>query len=75
MGWPVLTMFLGIPITDPHYWQSDEDCTIDTLRHVFRSCTEEEMPMLKERLACLKEAGQILYEVCASTHDSYSLLQ
>ena len=33
------------------------------LRHVFRSCTDEEMPLLEERLACLREAGNVLYEV------------
>jgi hypothetical protein len=34
------------------------------MRQVFRSCTDEEMPLLAERLACLREAGQVLYEVC-----------
>ena len=33
------------------------------LKQVFRSCTNEEMPLLPERLACLREAGQVLYEV------------
>ncbi|KAI0484380.1 hypothetical protein GGR56DRAFT_613569 [Xylariaceae sp. FL0804] len=51
-----------IPITDPHYWQNEEECTLDSLRHVFRSCTEEEMPLLEARLACLREAGHVLYE-------------
>lgn len=32
------------------------------LRHVFRSTTDEEIPLLKERLRCLREAGQVLYE-------------
>ncbi|KAL2195951.1 hypothetical protein P885DRAFT_78878 [Corynascus similis CBS 632.67] len=52
----------GIPITDSHFWQDEEECTLDVLRHVFRSCTNEEMPLLAERLACLREAGQVLYE-------------
>lgn len=34
------------------------------MAYIFRSATDEEMPMLKERLACLREAGQVLYEVC-----------
>jgi hypothetical protein len=55
----------GIPITDPHYWQNEEECTLESLRHVFRSCTEEEMPLLQERLDCLREAGRVLYEVSA----------
>ncbi|KAK0634562.1 hypothetical protein B0T17DRAFT_611549 [Bombardia bombarda] len=52
----------GIPITDSHFWQDEEECTLDVLKHVFRSCTDEEMPLLKERLACLREAGTVLYE-------------
>ncbi|KAK0389806.1 hypothetical protein NLU13_3379 [Sarocladium strictum] len=52
----------GIPITDPHYWHDEESCTLKSLRHVFRSCTDEEMPMLAERLECLREASQVLYE-------------
>lgn len=51
-----------IPITDPHFWQDENECTLDALRHVFRSCTEEEIPLLEERLACIREAGQVLYE-------------
>lgn len=51
-----------IPITDPHYWQNEEECTLESLRHVFRSCTEEEMPLLEARLTCLREAGRVLYE-------------
>ncbi|KAK7948722.1 quinate dehydrogenase [Apiospora aurea] len=52
----------GIPITDPHYWQSEDECNLESLRHVFRSCTEEEIPLLEERLTCLREAGKVLYE-------------
>lgn len=53
----------GVPITDPHYWQDEHECTLESLGHVFRSCTDEEMPLLRERLECLREAGQVLYEV------------
>ncbi|TAQ89338.1 hypothetical protein B7494_g2314 [Chlorociboria aeruginascens] len=52
-----------IPITSSDFWQNEHECTEEVLRHVFRSCTEEEIPMFKERMACLREAGQILYEV------------
>ncbi len=52
-----------IPITTSDFWQSEDECTLDVLKHVFRSCTDEEMPMLEERLACLREAGQVMYEV------------
>ncbi|KAF2448056.1 hypothetical protein P171DRAFT_519046 [Karstenula rhodostoma CBS 690.94] len=37
-------------------------CTEDVLRHVFRSCTAEEIPMFSERVKCLREAGRILHE-------------
>ncbi|KAK3320609.1 hypothetical protein B0T19DRAFT_244043 [Cercophora scortea] len=52
----------GIPITDSHFWQDEEECTLDVLKHVFRSCTDEEMPLLEERLACLRESGTVLYQ-------------
>ncbi|KFA63793.1 hypothetical protein S40285_01952 [Stachybotrys chlorohalonatus IBT 40285] len=51
-----------IPITDPHYWVDENECNLESLRHVFRSSTEEEMPLLQERLECLREAGRVLYE-------------
>lgn len=52
-----------IPITDPHYWQNEEECNLESLKYVFRSCTDEEIPLLEERLSCLREAGKVLYEV------------
>ncbi|TWU78848.1 hypothetical protein ED733_007524 [Metarhizium rileyi] len=52
----------NIPITDPHYWQNEQECNLESLRHVFRSSTEEEMPLLQERLDCLRESGRVLYE-------------
>ena len=54
---------LDIPITSSDFWQNEDECTEEVLKHVFRSTTNEEIPLLKERLACLREAGQILYEV------------
>jgi hypothetical protein len=53
----------GIPITSSDFWQSEEECTLDVLKQVFRSSTDEEIPLLEQRLACLREAGQVLYEV------------
>ena len=52
-----------IPITSSDFWQNEDECTLEVLRHVFRSTTEEEIPLLEERLACLREAGTVLYEV------------
>ncbi|KAI2631644.1 hypothetical protein GGS21DRAFT_153813 [Xylaria nigripes] len=58
-----------IPITDPHFWQNEEECNLDSLRHIFRSSTEEEIPLLEARLTCLREAGQVLYEYnCSFTN-------
>ncbi|KAI1432143.1 hypothetical protein GGR50DRAFT_689183 [Xylaria sp. CBS 124048] len=51
-----------IPITDPHFWVNEEECNLDCLRHVFRSSTDEEIPLIEARLDCLREAGQVLYE-------------
>lgn len=51
-----------VPITDPEFWCDEEALDLDKMRHVFRSATEEEMPMLDERLACLREAGRVLCE-------------
>ncbi|KAL2759746.1 hypothetical protein ACRALDRAFT_2038539 [Sodiomyces alcalophilus JCM 7366] len=50
----------NIAITSPAFWKSEADCTLETLRHVFRSATQEEMPMLAERLDCLRDAGRVL---------------
>ena len=52
-----------IAITSSDFWQNEEECTEEVLAHVFRSATDEKMPMLAERMACLREAGQVLYEV------------
>lgn len=52
----------GIPITSSDFWQNESECTEDLLRHVFRSATDEEMPLIPERLACLQEAGKVLYD-------------
>lgn len=53
-----------IPITSPEFWVDEEQCSEEALRTVFRSETDEEIPMLAERLQCLREAGRVLDEVC-----------
>ncbi|KAK7204500.1 hypothetical protein BZA70DRAFT_280889 [Myxozyma melibiosi] len=50
----------GIPITTPAFWIDKEKCSDDVIRHIFRSETAEQVPMLKERIACLREAGEAL---------------
>ncbi|EEA28781.1 hypothetical protein TMatcc_002868 [Talaromyces marneffei ATCC 18224] len=52
----------GIPITSPDFWLNEEEFTEDLLRHVFRSTSDEEIPLIKERFHCMREAGQILDE-------------
>ncbi|KAI9721990.1 MAG: hypothetical protein M1812_001949 [Candelaria pacifica] len=52
----------GIPITSSDFWQNETECTEGVLRKVFRSATGEGIPLFAERLACLREAGQVLYE-------------
>lgn len=59
----MFSLLLDIPITSSDFWQSEDECTLDLLRHVFRSTTDEEIPLLEERLGCLREAGKVLYEV------------
>jgi hypothetical protein len=57
-----------IAITSSDFWQNEDECTEEVLAHVFRSATEEQIPMFKERIACLREAGQVLYEVCQNKY-------
>ncbi|KAJ5488578.1 Queuosine salvage protein [Penicillium diatomitis] len=49
-----------IPITSPDFWVDEENCTDEVLRHVFRSATDEDIPMFKERVQCMREAGEVL---------------
>lgn len=53
-----------VPITDPKFWVDEEKCTDEVLEVVFSSGTEEEIPMFKQRVRCLREAGRVLEEVC-----------
>ncbi|KAL2870669.1 queuosine 5'-phosphate N-glycosylase/hydrolase [Aspergillus lucknowensis] len=50
----------NIAITSPEFWINEEECTKELFKHVFRSATDEEMPLLHERLECLREAGRVL---------------
>jgi hypothetical protein len=53
----------GVEVTSPEWWVS-EDCTQEKIDHIFRSAGAEAMPLLKERWDCLREAGQVLKNVC-----------
>ena len=54
---------IGIPITAPYFWVDEQICPDELLRHVFRSDSGEGIPLLDERIACLREAGEVLCEV------------
>lgn len=42
---------------------NESECTDEVLKHVFRSATDEEIPLFKERVQCLREAGEVLCNV------------
>ena len=52
----------GVPITTPRF-RINPSCTDWVLENVFRSATSESIPLLRERLNILREAGDILNEV------------
>lgn len=59
-----------IPITSPEFWVDDSKGNEEILKHVFRSATQEEIPLYQERVSCLREAGKVLVEVCAVSINS-----
>ncbi|KAK9465651.1 hypothetical protein V1512DRAFT_44405 [Lipomyces arxii] len=50
----------GIPITTPSFWKDEEECSNELIAQVFHSDTLEQIPMLQERIDCLREAGTVL---------------
>lgn len=50
----------GVSITRPAFWVDEKKCTDRLLKHLFRSSTATEMPLLEERIACMREAGNVL---------------
>lgn len=55
-----------IPITNPEYYVNETECPDKLLTHVFRSATSEPIPLLSERISCMREAAQILDTVCTT---------
>lgn len=53
----------NIAITTPSFWNDEIACSDEVLRNIFRSSTSEQMPMLEERIRCLREAGAVLRDV------------
>ena len=54
-----------VPITTSNFW-IDSNCSDETFKHVFRSATNEDIPLLDKRIQILREAGRILNEVARS---------
>ncbi|KAK3073672.1 hypothetical protein LTR53_004536 [Teratosphaeriaceae sp. CCFEE 6253] len=59
----------GVTITTPRYWRSSQ-ATDDALRQVFRSATHEDMPLLNERIAILREAAGVLHDSFGDPNDT-----
>lgn len=71
MRWHVKNRVLttsGVPITSPSFWLDEGGFTEASFRSIFRSETEEEIPLLNERMECLREAGQVLEDASLSHH-------
>lgn len=73
----------GIPITTPSFWSDPIGLDEDKMSHIFRSMTDEKMPLLADRLSILREAGHILQEdfdgsivqfIAAAKHSVVSLV-
>lgn len=48
------------PITTPSFWVNETECTNELLKHIFRSSGSEPIPLLDQRIHCIREAGCIL---------------
>lgn len=54
-----------IPITDPRFYSSETLCPDSLIEHVFRATNQsnEPIPLLRERIAIMREVGYILCNV------------
>ena len=61
----ILALEEGIPITDPSFYVSKERCPDSLIEHVFRVAhhASEDIPLLPERIAIMREVGAILCAV------------
>ena len=65
----ILVLFLAleeeIPITDPRFYSSETLCPDSLIEHVFRATNQsnEPIPLLRERIAIMREVGYILCNV------------
>jgi len=56
----------NIPIINPSLWASDVELSDNVWRDLFQSATHGNIPLFKERLACIREAGKVLEDVNVS---------
>lgn len=65
LTWPRAALEENIPITDPAFYGSEVLCPDALIAHVFRAAavSKEQVPLLKERIAIMREVGSILYKV------------
>ena len=61
----IIALEEGISITDPSFYASEDLCPDVLISHIFRPASQcsEAIPLLKERIAILREAGGILHTV------------
>ncbi|KAL8943915.1 MAG: hypothetical protein Q9211_000799 [Gyalolechia sp. 1 TL-2023] len=49
-----------VPITTPSFWINETESTDDLLKHIFRSTSSDPIPLLDQRVHCIREAGRVL---------------
>ena len=54
--WELSTPFLGIPVTSAEFMAT---MTEEHIRTIFKSSTEGEIPLVKERLKAINDAGKV----------------
>ncbi|KAF9431676.1 hypothetical protein BGZ76_011843 [Entomortierella beljakovae] len=52
----------GIPITTPEFFASEESLPDKEIERIFRSDAKEQIPLLKDRIRVIREAGRVLVE-------------
>jgi len=56
----------NIPVINPSLWAIDVELSDNVWRDLFQSATNENIPLFRERLACIREAGKVLEDVNVS---------
>ncbi|KAK9475318.1 uncharacterized protein V1510DRAFT_934 [Dipodascopsis tothii] len=52
----------GIPVLSPAFWADAEKSPDELWAHVFRSDAAEQIPLLEDRVLCLRQAGRVLVD-------------